>query len=74
MIKYDSNSPLPKGVVPIAGGLFRKIPNGVDAKRTGVVSYVYSVLGEISPYIFKKIDFGYCRKRFSCGKPYTPAP
>ena len=59
MIKYDSNSPLPKGVVPIARGLFRKIPKGVDAKRTGVVSYGYSILGEISPYIYKKIDFGY---------------
>ena len=39
MIKYNNNSPLPNGVVQIARGLFRTIIKGVDAKRTGVVSY-----------------------------------
>ena len=58
MVKYDNNFPLPKGVVQIAGGLFRKIPKVVDAKRTGVVSNVYSVSGKTAPYIYKKIDFG----------------
>ena len=73
MIKYNSNSPLKKGVVQMGRGLFCALPKGGGSKK-GVVAYNTKWSGRESkeggtvclqcigenppPYLYKKIGFG----------------